>query len=440
MPHDIVQVGLQHHKSGDEVGAAACYTAAIVGSDSAPTAWQNLSVMAARDGYLTVAAVMMRKALQTTSNRLSALSNLGNILWRIGEFAEAEAVLLEAQDLGPSEWIVQHNLGLLNLAQGRFDLAIEHMKRAMGTAPREMFSKICNDMGCATLAAGDLGLGFKLTEPEWNMPNTPVWLMGFPEWTGKEDLKGARILVHHNQGAGDTLQFCRFLPKLRALGPKRVIVAVPYSLKRIVQESFNWLDVVDINEALPKADLHVGMGTLPVRLGITRDDVKGDRYLRAGVVASKSKSIGIVWSANQKNRTGKERSIPLEAMLQLALVPGAKLYSLQVGDAVADIERLGADLLVKDLSPRIRDFYDLACLMQGMDLVVSADTAPLHLAAGLGFPCLGLMSYVGADWRWGARGTETSYWYSPKLKLVWQQNPNEPWTSVVSRAMELIEL
>jgi hypothetical protein len=128
--------------------------------------------------------------------------------------------------------------------------------------------------------------------------------------------------------------------------------------------------------------------------------------------------------------------MPFEDFLSIADIPGVQLYSLQKGDsAIAAIKAAGAEALVPDLSGIIGDFADLAYVINQLDLVVSVDTAVLHLAGALGKPCIGLMRYNGC-WRWGLRESDKTTFY-PSMTLVRQETPGD-WVGVMIRVREII--
>jgi hypothetical protein len=145
-------------------------------------------------------------------------------------------------------------------------------------------------------------------------------------------------------------------------------------------------------------------------------------------------AVGLVWAPRPLGEASRRRSVPLGMLLELACIPGVQLYGLQVGDAARDIERLGAEVLVHDLEPRLRDWADTAAHIAGLDVVVSIDSAPLHLAGAMGKDCVGLLPYVPC-WRWGFERRD-SPWY-PTMQLLRQRAPGD-WSGPIKELRHLL--
>lgn len=147
--------------------------------------------------------------------------------------------------------------------------------------------------------------------------------------------------------------------------------------------------------------------------------------------------VGIAWAARQDHVTGLKRTVPLTDLLPLLNLPRTRFYSLQAGPASLEIEKEGAQYLIKDTE--IKDFLQLADLIAEMDIVISADTAPLHLAGAMGKHCIGLMSRDASDWRWLSHTYAHAHspWY-PSMKLIRQQKVRD-WTPVVDQARAMLE-
>jgi hypothetical protein len=141
----------------------------------------------------------------------------------------------------------------------------------------------------------------------------------------------------------------------------------------------------------------------------------------------------LVWAARPTD-DARRRAVPLEQLLGLAEIPGVALYGLQVGEGAKDIARLGADALITDLSRQIRDWRDTAGIMAQLDMMVSVDSAPLHLAGATGMPAIGLLPFRPC-WRWGFGAPDTG-WY-PTMRLLRQLQPGD-WSGPLDQLRSLI--
>ena len=275
---------------------------------------------------------------------------------------------------------------------------------------------------------------------------TQAWELGAPEWEG-EDLEGKHILIHQDQGDGDTIQFCRFLPELGHRA-ERVTLAVPRRLIGLMHElpAIGEIEILDFEGPLPIPDYHSPICTYFLHLDCSApgqrvpylqshgpcdlwNDVPTVRAEPSGGVA-----VGLVWAPRPLGESARRRTVPLELLMPLARIAGVRLYSLQYGEAARELERCGPDPLIIDLSTRLRDWADTAAYMERLDLIVSIDSAPLHLAGAMGKRCIGLLPYSPC-WRWGV-GIEENCFY-PTMSLLRQDKPGD-WSGVMNRLRHII--
>ena len=411
-------------------------------------AWRNLGVVASRRGHVEAAIAMTEKSILSDRKGAEAVSycNLGNLLYRAGKHGEALGAFEEARKRGLDDWRLYINLGVFNLSLGDPEKALTHLSKAFETAPDEVAPSIIMDMGYASLMVGNLKAGFNILQPFWSTPCKEIHDLGIPIWDFKSQPspKNLKILVGHNQGAGDTIQFARFLPQLieavRSEGGE-VVLGVPRSLLDLFNNTDSPLCVsLDIRHVSSPPwdtffDYYLPTSLLPLWAGATLDNLPKPPYLklpadRVRIQREGSLKVGLVWAARQEQETGIRRSIPLRSLLPLTAIPGVKVYGLQVGEPARDIQDLGAEYLIESLSPQITNFLNLAYAMQEMDVVVSADTGPLHLAGAIGIHCIGLLSRDAADWRWLQHVRRDSPWY-PEMILYRQQKVGD-WSYPVS--------
>jgi hypothetical protein len=393
-------------------------------------------------GQHEAALVCARKAADADPAHPDALKNLGCILYRMQRFAEARRWLEAAIALRPSDHDIAFNLGAACYALGDLAESERWFIEAVCTAPNDAaHARALTQMAYPVLASGDYARGLALYEHRFaEIARTQAWELGIPEWQG-EDLAGKHILIHHDQGTGDDIQFCRFLPDLLER-EARITLAVPSDLLSLMQAAARgrWR-VVDIEGDLPAADFHSAICSYLRHLAVELppETTRFRRYFDAPPTwfttpASGTKlRIGLVWAPRPLGEISARRTVPLGMLLELAAIPGVALYSLQVGAAARELEA-GPGVLVRDLSRQLRDWHDTAAYMQALDLIVSVDSAPLHLAGALGRPCVGLLPYVPC-WRWGFH-TDQTPWY-PTMRLLRQPAPGD-WSSVIQQLRDLV--
>jgi hypothetical protein len=257
-----------------------------------------------------------------------------------------------------------------------------------------------------------------------------------PLWDGSP-LKGRTLLLHAEQGLGDTLQFIRYSARVPRDGGRVVLECQPALLPLL--RGLPGLDqVLPLGAALPPFDVQAPLPSLPGLFGTTADSIPAEvPYLRADpervgqwrreLGPGDGFTVGIAWQGNPKNKGDRRRSVALSRFVPLAEVPGVRLCSLQVG---AGTEQLaGADFPLLDLGSRLTDFVDTAAAVSCLDLVVCVDTALAHLAGALGKP-VWLAVASAPDWRW-LLGRPDSPWY-PTLRLFRQPSPGD-WQSVFAQ-------
>ena len=257
-----------------------------------------------------------------------------------------------------------------------------------------------------------------------------------PRWDGAP-LAGQTILLHAEQGFGDTLQFIRYAPLVAARGGA-VAVECPPSLASLVGSVEGVARVIEQGAALPPFACQAPLLSLPRILATDMDSIPADiPYLAPPpgppppplVEAGEGFRVGIVWAGNPDHADDRNRSCGLAAFAPLRALGGVRLYGLQVGPRAADLQSLPPGPPVIDLSPWLSDFAATARAMQALDLIVTVDSAPAHLAGALGRPAWVLLPFV-PDWRWLLE-RDDSPWY-PSLRLFRQPTFGD-WPAVFER-------
>jgi hypothetical protein len=270
-----------------------------------------------------------------------------------------------------------------------------------------------------------------------------------PQWLG-ESIDGARILLHAEQGLGDTLQFVRYAPMVAARGAK-VILEVPAELRRLIENTMTTgaMQIVTRGSTLPDFDWHSPLLSLPL---VFRTDLASIPapipYLLtepqltrefaqhfSSHSTNKNLRVGLVWSGSPRHTRDRQRSIPLAQLSSLTEIPGTTFYSLQKGPAAKELLDMPIDMNLVDLSTHLNDFSDTAAAIANLDLLITVDTAVAHLAGALGKPVWILLTR-NPDWRW-LLDREDSPWY-PAARLFRQRTAGD-WSAAIDRVQQQLQ-
>jgi hypothetical protein len=304
------------------------------------------------------------------------------------------------------------------------------------------------NLGLNLLMAGDWARGWAEFEWRRKMPDYGCGDIDAPEWTGGS-LEGRRILINHEQGMGDAFQFMGFAGDLAERGAQ-VIYRGPKTMGPIVGHMLGVGETVAFEDPLPQFDIWAPMMSLPRLLGLcdaatlsrSATLTPDPSYLApfsAKLTAAAGLKIGICWQGNASYKADAGRSIPLRAFAALARIPGVTLVALQKGGGGEQVADWPADLPLINLGAGIDNaggaFMETASVIEALDLVVSSDTALVHLAGALGAEVHVALARV-PDWRWGLEGAQ-SVWY-PTMTLHRQTSPGD-WDGVFQRISRAIE-
>lgn len=451
--------------------AAQSYRRALQCSPDDTGALYSLGVALQHSGDLKAAADAYRRALEQDPDHASALSNLAAILLEIGETDGAQALLARSIAIEGNSPDTLCNFGKLQLMRGESKTAIEYFSKALAIDPfhaRSLSnlgfifevlgdvraSKQCYEiallhhpdssqarfgLGTMQLAEGNFAEGWQNYEARWDTVQFRNERARFaqPQWRG-EEIRGARVLVHNEQGLGDTMQFVRYVPMLASLGAT-VYVLVQPAVRRLLQNIEGAQQVFAPGEQLPEFEMQCSLLSLPLAF---RTELAGIParipYIKASEQAAQFWSqqlnanrfrVGIVWSGNPKHSRERDRSVPVEQLALLSRIKGTAFYSLQKGPSAAQIDSLGSDLHVINVEEPTNDFADTAAIVSNLDLVITIDTSVAHLAGGMG-KRVWILLHSAPDWRW-LRGREDSPWY-PSARLF-RQTVAGNWDDVLKR-------
>ena len=451
--------------------AAACFKEAIRLNPNFAQAHGNLGTVLSWQDQHAAAATCYQHALRLNPNCAETYFNLGKTLEHTRDMGRAEQCYREALRLNPAHAGAWINLGNLLYEQDRKEEAIACFQETIRVKPdyAHAYANLGNAYGYAgrfeeALASYDRGVALEpelvgphhnraliwlllgkwaeaWQEYEWRCQTKefPKFLFVQPRWDGSP-LEGRTLLVHTEQGLGDTLQFVRYLPLIAARGGKVVLNSQP-ALRRLLSISLKNIQIVAIGDPLPPFDLYIPLLSLPGVFGTTPTNVPADiPYIKADtqlvehwrneLASVRGIKVGIAWQGNPTYCRDRQRSMPLASFAPFAGVDGVKLISLQKGPGSEQLRSLARRLGMLDLGPKIDDasgpFMDTAAIMRNLDLVISSDTVIPHLAGALGVPVWTALPMT-PDWRWLLHRQDTP-WY-PGMRLF-RQTRDGHWDDV----------
>lgn len=353
--------------------------------------------------------------------------------------AAEEAAPPDGAGLRPTADTLWYNRGVLLGEVGQLDAAISSYQQAIASNPRNAGAHW--NLSLALLLQGRFTEGWPLHEWRWTpefqgQPRT----FSKPLWLGQGSLAGKTILVHVEQGYGDTLQMCRFSPRLSARGA-RVVFEVQPALYRLLSGLEGVEQVVAFGEQLPAFDVHCPFMSLPLALQIDEESLgdgsaylncpKGVRETWARLLGPRTRPrIGIAWSGSATHKNDANRSIRIEDVMA-HLPRSVEWISLQKDVRESDREAVSSGL-IRHFGEHLHDFTDTAALCTLVDQVVTVDTSAAHLAGALGCPTTVLLPFI-PDWRW-LLDREDSPWYA-SVRLL-RQGPDREWGPVLRRLAE----
>ncbi|MGE5477057.1 MAG: tetratricopeptide repeat protein [Bacteroidales bacterium] len=424
--------GASAWSAGDMETAVAAFSRAALLAPENPQAHANLGVTLRRLGKPEAAVASYRRALALAPGDAALCSNMGNALRALGRLDEATDFLKRACDGAPDQETFLYNYALTIRDARRHQEARDILARLAAARPDN--ADYAWDLALTDLYLKDYRRGFAGYEARWGLPRSHPRTLPGERWRPGQAVAGKRVLVAAEQGFGDALQFARFLPLAARQGAVVTVECQP-ELMELFAAIPGVSAVVAKHAELPPYDLWTPMMSLAWLLGVAWKTLPAPTaYLRppARLTAPLGRppgtrlNVGLVWAGKTVPR---DRSWPLDLLLPLFEDPRLAFWNLQMGERAEDLDRLGVRHLLHDLAPRLGSFADTAAAMAELDLIVTIDSAPAHLAAALGRPTWVLLRYV-SDWRWLDEGDNCA-WY-PTMRLFRQPTPDD-FTTPVAR-------
>jgi tetratricopeptide (TPR) repeat protein len=467
-----LNLGTLLHETGRFADAMAVYRMGLALDGAQAELWSNLGSSLTAAGELEQAISACRQALAINPRSPSAHNNLGNALKARTELPEAKAHFQQAIALRPDFAFAHNNLGAILYSQDDLPGAAASIRRALELNPDypdallNLGNVLCDlgqwqeaialcrraialrpdspsahwNLGLMLLRLADFQNGWAEYEWRWRIKDLiiPRWEFPQPLWNG-QPLGGKKILLHLEQGYGDAIQFMRYAPLVAARGGRVVLYAHP-ALAKLFRTTPAVEQVVPWDQPVPAFDVHFPLLSLPRLFATDLSNIPaGTPYLtadpklksawQARLNATIGLKIGLAWEGRPTHVAMFRRSIPLAALSPLAEFPEVQLISLQKGLAARQVARL--DFPIIDWTNELNDFADTAALIDGLDLVITGDTAVAHLAGALGKPVWLLLPFV-PDWRWLLDRAD-SPWY-PTMR-IFRQNTGRDWHSPIAEVL-----
>jgi tetratricopeptide (TPR) repeat protein len=468
-----IREGLQFQGQGHINEAISCFQEAIQLNPKLPAAYYALGSLLQQQGGTERAMALYKKILELSPYHSDTYNILGSAFQEKGQIDDAIASYQKAIQFNPNSFLAHNNLGTALKLHGKIDEAINNFQKALELNPG--FSEALNNLGnafrdqgkldesilCyrkaiqinpqfadahwnlafALLLAGRFEEGWKEYEWRWKLKE-PKHKLSQPLWDGS-DITGRSVLLYAEQGLGDVIQFARYASMVADRGA-HVIIGCQKELKSLLRGVNGVSDIRAFGDPLPHFDLccpimslpgifKTFLDTIPSNIPYIQVDALVEKKWRDKLSKDHSKlNVGLAWAGSQGHLNDRNRSCLPDLFLPLARIKDVKLFSVQ-----KDISEKWSDDSLKDLNmidytKEVEDFTDTAGIIMNLDLVISVDTAVVHLAGALGKPVWTLLPYA-PDWRW-MLDREDSPWY-PRMRLFRQPSPGD-WKSVIDHVTQ----
>ena len=410
--------------------------------------YSNLGAALNKSKQYDKAIKMLEIAIAKLPKSAGAYTNLGNVYNKLYEYKKAQKLHEKSIELDPKGSNAYANLGCALKNQGLMKQSIKRYEQAIALDPN--FVNAHFDLSTAFLTIGAFEQGFK--EYEWRFKKEEMHshivkykeIFSKPMLSQYSDAKNKIVLVHSEQGFGDSLMFVRFIPQLKKKFECRVIFKARDELVELFKNNCSIDEVVYRSQPTPEFDFHLPVMSLAYVLNIkTREMCHNTPYLKINVLnhqlkinkKNKKPNIGICWSASTTGESYEGKVFDLNYFEPLIRSNKFNIYSLQVGEGKEDIKKYHFKDSIIDVTDVFVDFEKTAILAKQLDLVITSDTSVAHLCGALGVNTWTLLQKY-PDWRWGNKG-EISYWYG-SMKLI-RQKINQNWDSVFQSVYDRIQ-
>lgn len=423
---DLRRAAHRAHRENDPDALQAYARYLALAPNDAPI-WSNLGALHRSQKRFEAALRAQERAQQIAPDDPALRNNYANILSDLGRYDESIAARRWILSQTPDDASQKAMIGRCLRGKGAYEEAITYLSTVIPDHPDDTELKM--QLAFAQLGAKAYATAFETYRVRWQTGEMKARDLPFPEWAG-EPLEGKTVLVMPEQGFGDAILFARFVPVLKDLGAK-----VLFLTEKPVAPLFDGLEGADwVGISLPKsspvdywinsmdlARIYFGQSDAipaPAKVNVPRESVTRAASLVAPF--SGALKVGVVWTGSVTYKGNAFRSLSHQHLLPLTDVPGVQLFSLYKGPELESYLADGTDAFIVNVAASERHFGDSAAMMQQMDLVISSDTATLHLAGSLGVPTWAMLHW-DPFWVWRHGGDQTD-WY-PGMRLFRQKEP-----------------
>ena len=446
-PDQLYQRALSLHHAGKLADAEGLYKTLLDYFPNQIEIITTLGIVLLQQGRSEAGFQQLKKSLSLNPNQPAALYNMAVELQKLTRLGEALACYNQTLRLNPNDINALINRGNTLKDLKKYKEAIDSFESALALQPN--IPSAHWNKALTHILLGEYEQGWK--EYEWG------WQCGErgkqrqyrqPTWLGEEPITGKTILVHPEQGFGDLIQFCRYMPMLEELGAK-VILEAPASLVELLASLSATLSVIKEGDVLPAFDLVCPVMSLPLALKTSLETIPAStpylnvrdakkQYWQAKLGAKTRPRIGIVWSGSMTNQIDNNlcarRNIPLSELKPLFDLP-FEFHVLQKDIRPEDKPILDNLTQLHGHQDELQDFADTAAIIQEMDLVISVCTSVAHLSGALGHETWVLLPY-SADYRWMTNEND-SPWY-PNTELIRCKKIGD-WSDVVQQTIQKLK-
>jgi tetratricopeptide (TPR) repeat protein len=437
-----MEIAVKHHLANRLAAAEGIYRKILQVAPDHPYALHNLGAIACHYKRYAMAVPLVKRAIEVHPTDAGFYNTLAVAFFALGREAESHELCKTGLHLDPNLADTHANLGICYADQGNLGASIAAFEKAIVLDPNH--ANAHDGLGLSLLMSGQLQRGWR--EQEWRWRKTVFEKHRFPDaphWTGG-DIAGRTILLYVEQGYGDILQFCRYAPLLAQRGAKVLLEVIP-DLFGLLKTLEGVSGLVMAGSQPPPFDLACALMSVPLWYGTTLETIPvGVPYLHAEpnrveewkrfFETDHNFRVGIAWAGRPTHANDHNRSATLASFAPLLQTSGVTFYSLQkeVGNHPAAAVPVGMKLI--DLGPRLADFKVTAAVISNLDLVISVDTAIVHLAGAMGRPVWNLLARC-PDWRWMMKRSDTP-WY-PTMRLFRQKNRRD-WATQMSEVAQAL--
>lgn len=439
------QLGNYYHVSENLELAREYYEKAIHIKEDFVEGLNNLGVVYQKLELMDKAQSCYEKAISINPKMAGCLNHLGVLYLDLYKPDKALVYLEQAIAVKPEFADCLNSIGLAYQEKGEYDKAREYHLKALAQKPDDplfIFNKAYTDLLLGQFESGWEGYEARLIKEDFGTYQQFVALLKDSiKWNGKDDIKGKSILIIHEQGMGDYIQFIRFASLLKKLGAT-VVAQCRKALVPLIKD-LEWIDEMYAPERtydyyVPIMSLahyfNIDANTIPLSSGYIKPP-KSDVKPFKNILNTTKLKVGIVWEGNPKFLHDKKRSIPLIKWIPLLSQKDIQFYCLQVGEKDEETKEVLNKYGVIDKTAELTDFSLTALLISELDLVISVDTSVAHLAGALNQPCWVLLP-KNPDWRWLLERTDSPWYQSVKLL---RQDRRGSWKSPFDKAIKLLK-